>query len=58
MNQISSDEWDQLIPLLHSTGMDRLAFTVTVMCQKYLGLRKIVREDDELPCDELLDFIM
>lgn len=39
-------------------GMEKLADTVTVICQKYLGLGHYVDESDDYPCDELLEYIM
>jgi hypothetical protein len=38
--------------------MERLAYTVTAMCQKYLGLREIVKEEEAYPVDELMRYIM
>ena len=58
VNQLSEEQWNELGCLLKETGMERLAYTVTLMCQRYLGLRTIVENDDTLPCDELLDYIM
>ncbi len=52
------DNWNELLPVLRKTGMDKLALTITVMCQKYLGLKMIVEESEEYPCDELMDYIM
>ncbi len=58
VNQLTEEQWNELGRLLKETGMERLAYTVTLMCQRYLGLRTIVENDDTLPCDELLDYIM
>ncbi len=58
VNRLTAAEWDMLQPLLQSTGMERLALTVTVMCQRYLGLRTVVAEDDGLPCEALMAYIM
>ena len=58
VNDLSSEIWEnKLIPMLQRTGMERLAFTTTVMCQKYFGLRTIV-DDKDYPCDELMEYIM
>ena len=46
------------LPLTKITGMEKLAITVTVMCQRYLGLPHKVEESDELPVDELMDYII
>ena len=58
VNSLNKTEWQEMVAKLRETGMERLAFTVTAMCQKHLGLRHIVEEDSSYPCEELLDFIM
>ncbi|MBR1814967.1 MAG: nucleotidyltransferase family protein [Lachnospiraceae bacterium] len=55
---LPEDKWKELQPLLKEAGVDKLARTTTVLCQKYLGLRKMVDEDDSLPVDELLAYIL
>ena len=57
VNSRTAEEWEQLVPLLRAAGMERLALTVTAMCQKYLGLRRITAADG-LPVDDLMAFIM
>ena len=57
---------EQLMPLLEQTGQKKLALTVTLMCQKYLGLSKAWADsiqdsywiESDLPCDELMDYIL
>ena len=49
---------DRLLPLLRKTEMEKFAFTVTAMCQKYLGLKTIIPMKDDYPCDELMEFIL
>lgn len=43
-------------------GMDKLAITVTAMCQKYLGLRKDgitwCASADEALCDDLMEYVL
>ncbi len=59
MDQLDPHIWqEELLPLLRDTGTERLALTVTVMCQKYLGLRTIVEEKEDYPCEELMDYIL
>ncbi|MBQ6384638.1 MAG: nucleotidyltransferase family protein [Lachnospiraceae bacterium] len=58
VNALSDAEWREMQPLLKETGMQRLAFTVTVMCQKYIGFRHLVDDDGSLPADELAMYIM
>lgn len=52
----------EYMPDLQACGLDRLAITVTKMCQKYLGLRTEnitwCNEADEKLCDDLMKFIM
>lgn len=49
---------EKLFPILRDTGLEKLTLTVTVMCQKYLGLRKIVEDDSNLPYDDLMNYII
>ncbi len=59
MDKLPEEVWkEKLLPLLRETGMEKLALTVTVICQKYLGLRTIVDPADNYPCDELMEYIM
>lgn len=59
IDRLPTDVWDnQVLPLLRQTGMEKLALTVTAMCQRYLGLRKIVEESESYPCRELMDYIL
>ena len=59
-DRLPEDVWkDQVLPMLRETGMERLALTVTVMCQRYLGLRTIVEtKNDALPYEALMNYIM
>ena len=50
--------WEELLPVIRQNGQEKFARTVTAMCQKYLGLEKIVEETEDLPCDELMEYIM
>lgn len=59
MDKLPEDIWvSEVLPVLRKTGMEKLAYTVTAMCQKYLGLREIVKEDEAYPVDELMAYIM
>ncbi len=58
VHTLPPEKWEELQPLLVSTGTEKLARTVTLLCQRYLGLRKIVEEDDSLPVDELMAHIL
>ena len=58
MNRLTEEEWENLLFLIRDAGMERLALTVTMMCQKYLGLRKIVEEDESCPFEALKEYIM
>ena len=49
---------EKLFPILRDTGLEKLTLTVTVMCQKYLGLRTIVEDDPELPYEDLMEYII
>ena len=48
----------ELRALLEDAGQTRLAQTVTLLCQRYLGLEAVVGEDDSLPVDGLLAHIL
>ena len=58
VNSLSDLQWIELYDLLDSVGMKKLAFTVTLMCQKYLGLRHVVDADKSLPVEQFKDYIM
>ena len=58
MLSLSVEEREALQPLLREIGMERLALTVTAMCQQYLGLPKIVEEDTSYPTDKLMNHIL
>ena len=47
-----------LLPLLKKTEMEKFAFTVTAMCQKYMGLKTIVPMEEDYPCDELMEYVL
>ena len=47
----------ELIPLLKQTNMYRLAITVTLIGQRYLGAQKYIQDTGGYPCDELLEYI-
>ena len=58
VHKLSPNGWAELIPLLQANGVEKLARTVTVLCQRYLGLPTIVEDDASLPVNELLSYIM
>lgn len=58
VHTLPTEKWEELLPLINSTGHDRLARTVTLLCQRYLGLEKIVEEDASLPVEDLLNYIL
>ena len=58
VHTLPQDKWEELQPLLKSAGVERLALTTTVMCQRYLGLREIVEEDNSYPVDDLMSYIL
>ena len=58
VHHLTPDEWNQLLLILEDVGLKRLALTVTILCQQYLGLRMTVRNDDSYPYDDLLLFIL
>lgn len=58
-DNLPTDTWEnKLLPMLREAGMEKLALTVTAMCQKYLGLRTLVQDPDIYPCDTLMDLII
>lgn len=58
VHALQPDQWQALQPLLKSTGQERLARTVTLMCQRYFGLRETVEADGSLPVDDLMAYVM
>lgn len=59
IHQLPDNIWrEQMIPLLEETGMKTLAFTVTSLCQIYLGLRPIVENPEDFPYEALMNLIM
>ena len=61
VNQLSTEQWEELKPLLQRTGMERLALTTTAMCQRYLGLKPYfpgTEEVDTSLCDEFMAYIL
>jgi hypothetical protein len=59
IHQLPENVWqEQMIPMLEATGMKTLAFTVTSLCQTYLGLRQIVENPETYPYEALMNFIM
>ena len=59
IEKLPEEIWlNQELPMLRRSGMEKLALSVTAMCQKFLGLRTIVPEIDKYPCDELMDYIL
>ena len=62
---LSEEVWNELHPLLKSTGHERLAFVVTALCERYLGLKTPVSglenacgEVEESVVDALLEHIL
>ena len=59
---LGDDTWEHTFaPVVHRLGLDRLAITVTRMCQLYLGLRPDITwcaSADEKVCDSLMNYIM
>ena len=43
---------------IQKMGMEHFARTVTIMCQKYLGLNNVVEETEDYPYEELMDYIL
>ena len=58
MMYVDKNGIERVLPLLRKTEMEKFAFTVTAMCQKYLGLKTIITMEDEYPCDELMEYIL
>lgn len=53
-----NNNFNDIIPLIRTMGLERLANTVTVMCQKYLGLYDTINESEDYPYDELMEYII
>ena len=53
-----NNNYDSIIPIIRFTGMEKLANTVTVMCQKYLGLPIMINDSEDYPYEELFDYII
>ncbi len=49
---------ESILPLLRKTKMERFARAVTVMCQKYLGLRPFVQDTGDYHSEELMEYIL
>lgn len=49
---------NDIMPMIRATGMERLALTVTIMCQKYWGLPSTIEETGDYPCDDLMEYII
>ena len=58
MMYVDKNGIENVLPLLRKTEMEKFAFTVTAMCQKYLGLKTIVPIEDDYPCDELMAYVL
>ena len=61
VHSLQDDQWQELLDLLKSVDMERLALTTTAMCQRYLGLPQSfpgTESVDPRICEELMSFIM
>ena len=59
VEKADQETMDKLMLLLRQTGMERLANTVTAVCQKYFGLRKRINDPNEqYPCDAFIEYII
>ena len=58
MMYIDKNGIERLLPLIRKFEMEKFAFTVTAMCQKYLGLKTIIPMEDDYPCDELMEYVL
>lgn len=54
----ANDDLDAILPVFRKTGLEKLALSVTALCQRYLGMPEIVKDSPEYPCDELMAYIM
>ena len=48
----------ELAVALRKTDMEKLAYSTTVVCQKYLGLREIIKNVEEYPWEEFMAYIL
>lgn len=53
-----NDGIQSLLPVLKECGLERFANSVTVMCQRYLGLKTFVQDTGNYPCEELMEYIL
>lgn len=61
INSISTAQWNKLRAMLKTVEMERLALTVTAMCQQYLGLPGFfpgTEEADDDVCEKLMNYIL
>lgn len=61
VHTLSDDQWIELLALLKSVGMERLALTTTAMCQRYLGLPQSFPGCESVDpglCENLMNHIM
>ena len=58
MMYVDKNGIEGLLPLLKKTEMEKFAFAVTAMCQKFLGLKTIVSMEEDYPCDELMEYVL
>ena len=42
-----NDNFDRLLPIFRETGMEKLAITVTLLCQEYLGLGELTMKGEK-----------
>ncbi len=48
---------ESLLPKIREAGMEKLALTVTAMCQRYLGLEEMVENAEAYPVEALMEYI-
>lgn len=58
MYMYSNQNLNDILPIARNTGMEKLAITVTIMCQRYLGLPIIIEESEDYPSDDLMSYII
>ena len=59
VNGLAESDREELRPLLEESGVCRLAKTITVLCQRHLGLPAVVEDDDPtFPADRLLAYVL
>lgn len=61
VNSLPPEDHEELVSILRSTTMERLALVITAMCQMYLGLEASIPgsgDVEEKVCDELMSYIM